>query len=75
MSLRRPPPRFDHPDLVDREPLTWARFVATFDRMRRDNGPYELDLVHDDDRTCCGREPWSETLSRAIDELKRDGIL
>jgi hypothetical protein len=69
--LRRPAPRFDHADLVDREPLSWARFTSTLLRAHRGGGAQDIDMIHDDDRACCGREPWSETLTAAIDELRR----
>jgi hypothetical protein len=59
---------------VDREPLSWARFTKTLERMHRDSGAHDMDLVHENDHACCGREPWSATLSAALEELRRAGL-
>lgn len=55
-------PRFDHLELIRRDPMTVARLRATLER----GGLLDVELLHESDDSCCRKEPWPATLAACL---------
>lgn len=53
---------FDHQLLAQRHPIEVQRFRAFLARTSRERVVLQVHVEHEDDGSCCRREPWAVTL-------------
>ncbi len=61
---------FDHQKLVNRQPRELKRFRRYLLSVTAGEMAEEASICHEDDGSCCRREPWNVTATRIVLAVK-----